>query len=127
MRRLGMSYTRVLSGFGGVLLSAAVVSGAAGCGDNPGTGGSGGTGGAPTGGSGGTGGAPAGIQISGQTGPVGAIYDEAGLLHLTCSTDEDCFAALGYFHAANRFFFMDFVRNLVRGRLGSLVNAGATV
>jgi len=48
-------------------------------------------------------------------------------LHLTCATDDDCYAALGYFHASNRFFFMDFVRSSVRGRLGALVKAGATV
>ena len=36
-------------------------------------------------------------------------------------------AALGYFHAANRFFFMDFIRNLVRGKLASLVKGGDVV
>lgn len=73
------------------------------------------------------GGQPEGVSIPELGAPVIAAYDEHGLLHLTCEADDDCYAALGYFHASNRFFFMDFIRNLVRGRLGSLVKAGATV
>ena len=69
----------------------------------------------------------AGPHIPGLTAPVHAVYDENGLLHLSCAADNDCYAALGYFHAQNRFFFMDFIRNLVRGKLGSLVKAGSTV
>ncbi|MCA9624641.1 MAG: penicillin acylase family protein, partial [Myxococcales bacterium] len=79
----------------------------------PGTGG-GGTGG---GGAGGMGGGTTGITIDGLSDVVDAKYDDDGLLHLSCATNEDCYAALGYFHAQNRFFFMDFVRNLVRGKL----------
>jgi penicillin amidase len=79
------------------------------------------------GGAGGTGGGATAVEIPGLSGPVQAVYDEHGLLHLTCAADDDCYAALGYFHSANRFFFMDFVRNLVRGRLGSLVKGGAVV
>jgi penicillin G amidase len=88
-----------------------------------------GTGGSTTGpgGAGGQGGVPDGVTIPGLTAAVQAAYDENGLLHLSCAADDDCYAALGYFHAQNRFFFMDFVRNLVRGRLGSLVSAGETV
>lgn len=92
---------------------------------------SGGVGGSGTGtgqgGMGGAGGGVGGVTIPGLSDAVQARYDDDGLLHLSCATDDDCYAALGYFHAQNRFFFMDFVRNLVRGRLGSLVNAGATV
>jgi len=125
-----MPFSRVLGGLGGIFLSAVIASAFSGCSDEEtttGTGGAGATSTSGTGGTGGTGGATSGIQIAGQTAPVGAIYDESGLLHLACSTDEDCFAALGYFHAANRFFFMDFVRNLVRGRLGALVKGGNLV
>src|SRR5262249_8110217 len=77
----------------------------------------------------GAGGAGGGSQIAipGLSAPVTVVADPNGLLHLTCATDDDCFAALGYFHAANRMFFMDFVRNLVRGSLGALVKAGSTV
>jgi penicillin amidase len=59
------------------------------------------------------------VSIPGLSDKVQAVYDEHGILHLTSKTDQDGFAALGYFHAQNRFFFMDFVRNVVRGRLGS--------
>src|SRR5271169_3617477 len=76
---------------------------------------------------GGPGGASAGVSIPGLSAQVTATYDANGLLHLSCATDDDCFAALGYFHAYNRFFFMDFVRNLVRGSLAGLVKAGQLV
>lgn len=79
-----------------------------------------------SGGEGGGGGA-SGITIPDLEGEVTAVTDEHGVLHLQCAADDDCFAALGWFHAQNRFFFMDFVRNLVRGSLGSLVKAGPIV
>ncbi|MCS6900957.1 MAG: penicillin acylase family protein [Myxococcales bacterium] len=89
---------------------------------------------ATAGGAGGSGGAAGGagsgaenVQIPGLSGEVSAVYDEHGFLHLTCATDDDCSAAMGYFHAANRFFFMDFVRHLVRGQLGAIVNVGELV
>ena len=85
------------------------------------------TGGGGTGGSGGAGGNDVGVVIPGLTSPVSAAYDQNGILHLSCATDDDCFSALGYFHAQNRFFFMDFVRNLVRGKLANLVKAGDLV
>lgn len=99
---------------------------AAGCDDDPAqTGGAGGKG--TTASSTATGMGGGGVHIAGLTAAVDAAYDENGLLHLACRTDEDCYAALGYFHASNRMFFMDFVRNLVRGRLGTLVKAGNAV
>lgn len=79
------------------------------------------------GGGGGAGGGSSGVEIPGLSAGVHAVYDQNGILHLSCAADDDCFATLGYFHASNRFFFMDFVRNLVRGKLGKLVKAGDTV
>ena len=113
------------------LLFAAFGTGATGgCSDDgdAGTTGSG-TGGSGSGGSGsgGSAGNDGGVAIGGLSGAVDATYDENGILHLACTSDDDCFAALGYFHAQNRFFFMDFIRNLVRGKLGSLVKAGDVV
>lgn len=70
---------------------------------------------------------PPQITIPGLSGPIEARYDDNGILHLTCQTDADCMAALGYFHAANRFFFMDFVRTSMRGRLTRLTSAGDLV
>ncbi len=82
---------------------------------------------AAAGGGGEAGSSGEGVQIPGLSGEVSAVYDEHGFLHLTCATDDDCSAAMGYFHAANRFFFMDFVRHLVRGQLGAIVNVGELV
>jgi penicillin amidase len=87
------------------------------------------TGAAGGGGSGGEGGggSSAGIGIPGLEGAVTVTVDEHGVHHVACAADDDCFAALGWIHAQNRFFFMDFVRNLVRGSLGGLVKAGPIV
>lgn len=126
-----MSLNRVLGAIGaiGVLSSFAVA-----CGDDESSGGKGGSSGNTTTatsssqtGTGGAGGGTTGITIPGQSAEVKAEVDPNGLLHLSGANDEDCFAALGYFHAKNRMFFMDFIRNLVRGSLGSLVKAGPVV
>jgi penicillin amidase len=63
------------------------------------------------------------VHIPSLTAPVHAVYDEYGFLHISGKTDDDVFATVGYFHAANRFFFMDFLRNAVRGTLGKIVLA----
>lgn len=67
------------------------------------------------------------LHIPGLTAPVHAVYDEFGFLHVSGKTDEDAFAAVGYFHAANRFFFMDFLRNAIRGTLGKMISAPGVV
>ncbi len=64
------------------------------------------------------------ISIDGLSAPVQVTYDSYGIPHVTCATDDDCFAAVGYVHAKNRFFTMDFVRHLIRGKLAGLVAAG---
>lgn len=79
------------------------------------------------GGEGGIPGAGADIHIAGLSAPVHVVYDEYGFLHISAKTDEDAFAALGYFHAANRFFFMDFLRNAIRGTLGKMISAPGIV
>lgn len=74
-----------------------------------------------------TGAPSSGPSIPGLTAPVRVEYDEFGLAHIRGKTDADVFAALGYTHAANRFFFMDFVRRAVRGQLGELLQAPGVV
>ncbi len=55
--------------------------------------------------------------------PNATVYfDEYGIFHGDCETDEDCAMALGYFHARDRFFQMDLQRRLSTGRLTSIVN-----
>ncbi|WP_437525354.1 penicillin acylase family protein [Sorangium sp. So ce726] len=96
-------------------------------GGDGGEGGGGAAGGGGTAGGGAGGSDAGGVTIPDLDGEVRAVTDELGVLHLECASDNDCFAALGYFHAQNRFFFMDFIRNLVEGSLGGLVKAGARV
>ena len=63
----------------------------------------------------------AAIAIDGLTAPAAVYIDDAGMLHVQCEVDIDCFAAQGYFHAADRFFQMDLRRRLARGRLSEVV------
>ncbi len=119
--------TRTTTGSAARIATSIFLIAASACGDSAGTGGTGGDSSSGGGEVGGGGGSPSGVSIAGLSAPVDAIYDEFGILHLGCATDADCYAALGYFHAANRFFFMDFVRNTIRGRLGALVKAGDIV
>lgn len=67
------------------------------------------------------------IVIPQLTAPVQAVYDEYGFLHVSGKTDDDVFATVGYFHAANRFFFMDFLRNAVRGTLARMIVAQGVI
>ncbi len=60
------------------------------------------------------------MQIGALEAPVEMFTDENGLVHLSCQTDADCMAALGYVHAARRFFVMDVNRRAARGRLATL-------
>lgn len=71
---------------------------------------------------------PEGFFIEGLDGAVEVNFDAQGVLHLRCESDNDCFAAQGYFHAAHRFAQMDLRRRLARGRLSTLLvirNEGA--
>jgi penicillin amidase len=63
---------------------------------------------------------PSAIAIPGLGAPVTTYTDEHGVPHVECATDEDCMAALGYLHAAARFFQMDSGRRYARGRLATL-------
>jgi len=61
------------------------------------------------------------LEIQGLDGPITARFDEHGILFASCSTDADCAAALGYFHARDRFWQMDIRRRVTTGRLVQLV------
>lgn len=105
----------------GLVAALAVSALACGTDDKPPVDGVGGSGG---GGTGGSGGAPdATFELPNLTAPATVRFDERGVLHASCQTDEDCAAVLGYFHASNRFFQMDLQRRLARGRLSELVGA----
>lgn len=63
----------------------------------------------------------AGYTIEGLSAPVAVSFDERGVLHADCQTNEDCYAVQGYFHAAHRFAQMDLKRRLATGRLSGLL------
>lgn len=62
----------------------------------------------------------AGLLIPGLSAPVRIDYDDHAIPHVTCATNEDCFAAQGYLHASHRFGQMDLRRRFVRGRLSEV-------
>lgn len=61
------------------------------------------------------------FAISGLSAPVDVWLDELGIPHISCQTDADCVAALGYMHARDRFAQMDIRRRVTTGRLHQLV------
>lgn len=58
--------------------------------------------------------------IQGLGAPVTVVVDKNGIKHIQCKTDEDCYAALGWVHARDRFFFMDVIRNYMLGHTADL-------
>ena len=48
---------------------------------------------------------------------VTVTYDERDIPTITCIKSVDCYAVLGYIHARDRFFQMDFYRRAARGNL----------
>ena len=64
-----------------------------------------------------------GLRIEGLSAPVSVRLDERSIPHISCATNEDCFAAQGYYHAAHRFAQMDLRRRLGRGRLSTLLTS----
>lgn len=63
------------------------------------------------------------FSIPGLSAPAKISFDEHGVTHLSCQTNNDCFAVQGYMHAAHRFGQMDLRRRFVRGRLAELFGA----
>lgn len=68
---------------------------------------------------------PPDIRIPGLSAPVTVRFDDRGVTHLSCATDDDCFAAEGYYHAAHRFGQMDTRRRFASGRLAEIFGAPA--
>ncbi len=63
------------------------------------------------------------LSIPGLSAPAKISFDQHGVTHLGCQTNEDCFAVQGYIHASHRFGQMDLRRRFVRGRLSELFGA----
>jgi penicillin G amidase len=56
--------------------------------------------------------------------PVTVTRDRWGVPHVTASGDQDVYFMMGYLHAQDRFFQMDFERRLGAGTLAELLGAG---
>src|SRR5512137_2454484 len=56
---------------------------------------------------------------------VEVLYDGWGVPHVYAQSDGDAVYALGYLHARDRLFQMDFYRRVARGRLSELAGGDA--
>lgn len=61
------------------------------------------------------------IYIDGMEDEVDVIRDEWGIPHIYAENEADLSFALGYCHAQDRYFQMDFVRRLVKGQLSEVL------
>ncbi len=63
------------------------------------------------------------IQLEGLAAPVEVLRDSEGLVTLRAANDLDAYRALGFVHAQERLWQMDFMRRLGSGRLSEVVGA----
>ena len=61
------------------------------------------------------------VELPGLAGEVTVIRDRHAVPHIFAATLEDGYRALGYVHAQDRFFQMDFMRRLAAGRLAEMI------
>lgn len=67
-------------------------------------------------------------EVSGVPGlgaEVNVVYDSMGVPHVTAGSDDDASYAIGYVHARDRLFQMDFMRRAARGTLAEMLGADA--
>ncbi|MCU0846135.1 MAG: penicillin acylase family protein, partial [Spirochaetes bacterium] len=60
------------------------------------------------------------LTAEGLSGPVRIATDRYGIPHIEAKTREDLYFALGYVHARDRLFQMEFLKRIARGRLSEL-------
>ena len=63
--------------------------------------------------------------IPGLSNTVNVTYDERDIPTISCVKSVDCYAVLGYIHARDRLFQMDFLRRVARGKAAELLGDGA--
>jgi len=63
--------------------------------------------------------------VPGLVSTVTVTYDERDIPTINCTKSVDCYAVLGFIHARDRLFQMDFFRRVARGRLAELVGDAA--
>jgi len=61
------------------------------------------------------------IALAGIDAPVSIVRDGYGIPRIAAKTERDAYFALGYVHAQDRFFQMEFMRRLGAGRLSEIV------
>lgn len=61
------------------------------------------------------------LTVQGLTSPVEVIRDPRGIPHIYAANEPDAFYALGFVHAQDRLFQMDFARLLAQGRLSEVI------
>lgn len=61
------------------------------------------------------------VRVPGFANPASIRFDEHGVPHITAASDVDLFRAHGYVHALDRYFQMDMLRRVLRGRLAETV------
>jgi penicillin amidase len=61
------------------------------------------------------------MTLAGPTAPIEIIRDERGIPHIFAAGEPDAFYALGFVHAQDRLFQMDFARLVAQGRLSEVI------
>ena len=61
------------------------------------------------------------IRITGLERTVEIVHDRNGIPHIQAMSTDDAYAALGFIHARDRLFQMDFMRRLGGGRLSEVI------
>lgn len=65
------------------------------------------------------------VVMTGLTAPVAITLDARGMPHITATTEEDAWAALGFLHARDRMFQMELMRRGARGQSAAIAGAAA--
>lgn len=61
------------------------------------------------------------LSMTGLQAPVTVRYDTRGVPHIEAGNEDDLYRALGYVHAQDRLFQMEFMRRLARGELAEVL------
>lgn len=61
------------------------------------------------------------LELSGLSAPVSVVRDEHGIPHISAASAEDAYRALGFVHAQDRLWQMEFQRLVAAGRLSEAV------
>lgn len=61
------------------------------------------------------------LDLPGLSAPVTVFLDEAGIAHIRAQNEADLMRATGFFQARSRYFQMDMMRRIARGRVSELV------